>query len=40
MDQVVFWHAYRTRSVPRRAAVLAAAASGAIVALDLRRRAA
>jgi len=40
MDQVVFWHAYRTRSVPRRAAVLAAVTSGAIVALDLRRRAA
>lgn len=39
LDQVVFWHAFARRSVPRRAAVLAAAASGAIVALDLQRRA-
>jgi hypothetical protein len=38
LDQVVFWHAFANRSVPRRAAVLAAVASGAIVALDLRRR--
>lgn len=38
LDQAVFWHAYATRSVPRRAAVLAATASGAIVALDLVRR--
>jgi hypothetical protein len=38
LDQVVFWHAFANRSVPRRAAVMAAAASGVIVALDLRRR--
>ncbi len=38
LDQVVFWHAFATRSVPRRAALGAAAASGAIVALDLLRR--
>jgi hypothetical protein len=37
-DQAVFWHAFATRSVPRRAAVMAAAASGAIIALDGRRR--
>jgi hypothetical protein len=41
LDQAVFWHAFATRSVPRRTAVLAAATSGAIVALDsIRRRAA
>ena len=38
LDQAVFWHAVRTRSVPRQAALLAAAASGVIVALDLYRR--
>lgn len=38
LDQVVFWHAFRQRSVPRRASLLAAATSGAIIALDLRRR--
>lgn len=38
LDQTVFWHAYATRSVPRRAAAMAAGASGAIVALDLARR--
>jgi hypothetical protein len=38
LDQVVFWHAFAERSVPRRAALLAAATSGAIVALDVRRR--
>lgn len=38
LDQAVFWHAYATRSVPRRASVLAATASGVIVALDLARR--
>lgn len=38
LDQVVFWHAFATRSVPRRAALLAAATSGAIIALDLHRR--
>lgn len=35
LDQVVFWHAIANRSVPRRAAALAATASGAIIALDL-----
>lgn len=40
LDQVVFWHAFATRSIPRRAAVMGAAASGVIVALDMRRRAA
>jgi hypothetical protein len=35
LDQAVFWHAFATRSVPRRAALLAAATSGAIVALDV-----
>lgn len=38
LDQLVFWHAFKTRSVPRRAALLAAATSGAIIVLDLRRR--
>lgn len=38
LDQAVFWHAYATRSVPRRAAVMAAGASGAIVAFDAMRR--
>jgi hypothetical protein len=38
LDQAVFWHAFATRSVPRRAALLAATASGAIIVLDLRRR--
>ncbi len=38
LDQAVFWHAFATRSVPRRAPVLAAATSGAIIALDARRR--
>lgn len=38
LDQAVFWHAYAQRSVPRRAPVLAAVTSGAIIALDLRRR--
>lgn len=38
LDQAVFWHAYGTRSIPRRAAALAAGTSGAIVALDLVRR--
>jgi hypothetical protein len=40
LDQAVFWHAYASGSVPRRAALMAAAASGAIIALDLSRRAA
>lgn len=38
LDQVVFWHAFAKRSVPRRTAVLAAAASAAIVGLDIHRR--
>ena len=38
LDQVVFWHALATRSVPPRSALLAAATSGAIIALDLARR--
>jgi hypothetical protein len=37
-DQAVFAHAFRTRSVPRRAAVLAMATSGALIALDLAGR--
>ena len=40
LDQIVFWHAYANRSVPPRAALMAAAASGAIIALDVQRRAA
>lgn len=39
LDQVVFWHAIATRSVPRRAGLMAAGASGAIIALDVARRA-
>lgn len=38
LDQAIFWHAYATRSVPRRAAVMAAATSGAIIVLDALRR--
>jgi len=38
LDQLVFLHAYRTRAIPRSAAVLAMATSGAIIALDLVRR--
>lgn len=38
LDQGIFWHAFATRSVPRRAAAMAAATSGAIVALDSIRR--
>ncbi len=34
LDQLVFWHAFATRSIPRRGAVLAAAVSGAIIVLD------
>lgn len=37
MDQAVFWQAYASRSVPRRAAVMAAATSGVIIALEARR---
>jgi len=35
LDQAVFAHAYATRSIPRRAAALAMATSGAIIGLDL-----
>jgi hypothetical protein len=38
LDQAVFWQAFVTRSVPRRASLMAAAASGVIIALDLMRR--
>lgn len=38
IDQVVFWQAFQTRSIPRRGAVLAAAVSGVIIVLDLKRR--
>lgn len=38
LDQAVFWHAFARRSVPRPAPLLAAAASGVIIALDLERR--
>lgn len=33
VDQLVFQHAYRTRSVPRRASALAMAVSGGLIAL-------
>lgn len=38
LDQAVFWHAFATRSVPRRTAVLAATTSALIIGLDLHRR--
>lgn len=38
LDQVVFWHALATGSVPRRTALLAATTSAAIVGLDVHRR--
>lgn len=38
LDQTVFWHAFATRSVPRRTSTLAAAASGLIISADLVRR--
>lgn len=38
LDQVVFWQALATRTVPARTAVLAAATSAAIVVLDRHRR--
>lgn len=38
LDQAVFADAFRTRAIPRPAAVLAMLTSGAIIALDLRRR--
>ena len=40
LDQLVFLHALATRSVPRRAALLAMGTSGAIVALSLAAQAA
>ena len=38
LDQMVFWHAFATHSVPRRTSTLAAAASGMIISVDLVRR--
>ncbi len=38
LDQAVFWEAFASRRVPRRAALLAAAASGGIIALDIASR--
>jgi hypothetical protein len=38
LDQVVFWQAFVTRSVPRPTAALAAATSAVIVGLDVHRR--
>lgn len=38
LDQMVFWHAFSNRSVPRKTAMLAAGTSLLIVALDLHRR--
>ena len=38
LDQAVFWHAFATRSVPRKTSAAAIATSATIVALDLRRR--
>ena len=38
LDQVVFWHAFAERSVPRPTAVLAAATSAAIIGFDMHRR--
>lgn len=40
MDQAAWWWGYSRGEVPLRTASLAAAASGAIIALDLKRRAA
>lgn len=39
MDQAAWWWGYRRGQLPLRTAVLAATASGAIIALDLARRA-
>jgi hypothetical protein len=39
MDQAAWWWGYRRGEVPLRTAGLAAAASGAIIALDVTRRA-
>lgn len=38
LDQLVFWHAFATRPVPRRTSGAAAATSAVIVGLDLARR--
>ena len=38
LDQLVFWHAFKIRLIPRGGAALAAVTSGAIVALDVLRR--
>ncbi len=38
MDQATWWWGYRRGELPLRTAAMAAAASGAIIALDLRRR--
>ncbi|WP_139980349.1 hypothetical protein [Nocardioides litoris] len=38
LDQVVFWHAFARRSVPRRTALLAVLTSAVIVGLDAHRR--
>lgn len=40
MDQAAWWWGYRRGQLPLRTAALAACASGAIIALDLNRRAA
>lgn len=39
LDQATWWWGYRRGELPLRTAAMAAAASGAIIALDLRRRA-
>lgn len=38
LDQATWWWGYSRREIPLRTAVLASVASGAIIALDLRRR--
>ncbi len=38
MDQAAWWWGYRRGELPLRTAAMAAAASGAIIALDVRRR--
>lgn len=40
MDQMAWWWGYRRGELPLRTAAMAAAASGAIVVLDVKRRAA
>lgn len=40
LDQVVFWQAFATHSVPRRTAILAATTSAVIVGFDIHRRSA